>query len=205
MVAIVFAAAGLALLFSSVFSFLACSGGFLFSGLSAGFVTLVATGFCAVTTPVIALFFRCFDWRKLLMVVSVCALAAVGLLSYSDTRQHMQIFMTSSPLQSGLRVHHGRSILFSSFVHFTGPPAAIASLLQSKGLLEVPAEPPESSDYTGFSNRERSRVSWGWWQPTSMPSAKFYFLHHKSNAIQGWSEGWWVSGATNEVYAFISG
>jgi hypothetical protein len=204
MVTIVLAAAGLALLFSSVFSFIACSGGFLFGGLSADFVTLVATGFCAVITPVIALFFRCFGWRKLLMVVPVCALVAVGLLSYLDTRQHMQIFMTSTPVPSGLRVHHGRTVLFSSYVHFTGPPATIASLLQSKGLLEVPAEPAESSDYAGFGSRGRSKVSWGWWQPTSMPSARFYYLLHKSEAIQGWSEGWWVSGATNEVYAFIS-
>ncbi len=38
-----------------------------------------------------------------------------------------------------------------------------------------------------------------------MPGARFYFLHHKSEAVQGWSEGWWVSGTTNEVYAFIGG
>jgi len=209
MVAIVFGAAGLALLFSAAFSFVACAGGFLFSGLSAGFVTFVAAGVCAVIASVTAVIFRRrqrhFGWRTLLVVVSVCALVAVGVLSYLDTRQHMQIFMTGSPEPSGLRVHHGRSILFSSYVHFTGSPSTIASLLQSKGLLEVPSEPPESSDHTGSGSRERSKVSWGWWQPASMPGARFYFLHHKSEAVQGWSEGWWVSGATNEVYAFIGG
>ena len=206
MVAIVFAAAGLALLVSTVLSFIACSGGFLFTGLSAGFVTLVAAGVCAVITPLTALFFRRrqrhFGWRTLLILVSVYATLAVAILSYLDTRQHMRIFMTSSPVPSGLRVRHGRSILFSSYVHFTGPPTAIASLLQSKGLVEVPAEP---SDNPGFGSRERTKVSWSWWQPTSMSNAKFFFLHHKSDAVQGWSEGWWVSGATNEVYAFIGG
>jgi hypothetical protein len=117
----------------------------------------------------------------------------------------MQIFMTGSSVPSGLRVHHGRSILFSSYVHFTGPPATIAPLLHSKGLLEVPAEPSESSDYTAFGSREQSKTSWGWWQPTTMSNPRFFFLHHKSEAVQGWSEGWWVSGATNEVYAFIGG
>lgn len=208
-VAIVFAAAGLALILSAALSLVACAGGFLFSGLSAGFVTFVSAGVCAVITPITAAIFRRrqrhFGWRPLLIAVLVCALLAVSVLSYLDTRQHMRTFLTCSPVPSGLRVHHGRSILFSSYVHFTGSPATIASLLQSKGLLEVPAEPPESSDYTGFGSRERSKVAWGWWQPTSMPGARFYFLHHKSEAVQGWSEGWWVSGATNEVYAFIGG
>jgi len=209
MVAVVLASAGLALLFSSGFSFFACSGGFLFSGISAFFVTAVAAGVCAVVTTITALLLRRrqrhFGWRTLHLVVLVSAFVAVGILSYFDTQQHMRIFMTSSPVPSGLRVHHGRSILFSSYVHFTGPPATIASLLQSKGLLEVPAEPPETPDYTPFGSRERSKVSWEWWQPTSMPSPRFYFLHHKSEAVQGWSEGWWVGGATNEVYAFIGG
>lgn len=208
-VAIVFAAAGLGPFLSAVFSFIACSGGFLFSGLSAGFVTFVAAGVCAVISPLAAVFLnrrqRHFGWRTLLMVVSVCALIAVGVLSYLDTRQHMRIFMSSSPVPSGLRIHHGRKFLFGSYVHFTGPPATIASLLQSKRLLEVPAEPPESGDYNALGCRKESKASWGWWQPTSMPSPRFYFLHHESLEVQGWIEGWWVSGATNEVYAFISG
>jgi hypothetical protein len=38
-----------------------------------------------------------------------------------------------------------------------------------------------------------------------MPGARFFFLHHTGDSGQGWSEGWWVNGETNEVYAFISG
>ena len=209
MIAVVFASVGLALLHASGLSLLACSGGFLFSGISALFVTIVAAGICAVVTPITALLLRRgqkhFGWRTLLMVVSLTAFIAVGILSYLDTRQHMRIFMSFSPAPSGLQVHRGRSMLFSSYVHFTGPPATIASMLQSKGLLEVPAEPTATSDYTGFGSRERTKVSWGWWQPTSMPSPRFYFLHHESETVQGWSEGWWVSGATNEVYAFVGG
>jgi hypothetical protein len=209
MVAVFFASAGLALLLASGFSFLACSGGFLFSGISAYFIILVAAGVCAVMTPVTALLFRRrqmhFGWHTLLIEVSVLAFVAVGILSWLDTRQHLRIFMTSSSLPSEVRVHHGRSTLFSSYVHFTGPPADIASLLQSKGFVEVPTEPPETSDYTAFGSRERSKASWNWWQPASMSNPRFFFLHHKSEAVQGWSEGWWVSGATNEVYAFIGG
>lgn len=210
MVAIVCGVAGFALLSSAACSFIACAGGFLFSGLSAGFVIFQAAGVSALIASVAAAIFRrrrqYFGWRTLLVTVSACTIVAVSVLSYLDTRQQMRIIMTNSPLPSGLRVHHGTSFLFSSYVHFTGPPATIASLLRSKGLLEIPAEPPDSSDHTAFGNREQSKKkSWGWWQPTSMPGARFYFLHHESKAVQGWSEGWWVSGATNEVYAFISG
>ena len=209
MVAVLFASAGYALLIASGFSLLACSGGFLFSGLSVFFVVPVAAGVCAVMTLLTALFFRRrqrhFGWRTLLIEVSVLAFVAVGVLSWLDTRQNMRIFMTSSPVPSGLRIHHGRNILFNSYVHFTGPPSAIASLLQSKGLVEVPTEPPETSDVSGFSSRDRTKVSWSWWQPAAMSNPRFFFLHHKSEAVQGWSEGWWVNGATNEVYAFISG
>ena len=209
MVAVFFASAGLALLLASGFSLLACSGGLLFSGISALFVVLVAAVVCGVMTLLTALYFKCrqwhFGWRTLLMEVFVFAFIAVGILSWLDRRQNLRIFMTPSPVPSGLRVHHGRSLFFSSYVHFTGPPAAIASLLQSKGLVEVSAGSPITSDLSGYSSRELTKVPWGWWQPTSMSNPRFFFLHHKSNAFQGWSEGWWVNGTTNEVYAFISG
>jgi len=209
MVVVVLASTGLALLGVSGFSFLACTGGFLFSGISTFFVALVAVAVCALVTPVTALVFkrrqRHFGLRTLFIEVAVLAFVAVGVLSWLDTRQHLQIFTDPSPVPSGLRVHHGRSILFSSYVHFTGPAATIASLLQSKALVEVPAEPPETSDFTAFASREQTKVPWSWWQPTTMSNPKFFFLHHKSEAVQGWSEGWWVNGATNEVYAFIGG
>lgn len=209
MVVVVLASAGFALLLASGLSFLACSGGFLFSGISTVSVALAAVAVCAVVTSVTALVLRRrqrhFGWRTLFMEVAVLALVVVGVLSWLDTRHNLQVFMNSSPVPSGLRVHHGRSILFSSYVHFTGPADTIASLLQSKALIEVPAKPPETLDSTGWGSRERTKVSWSWWQPATMSNPKFFFLHHTSTAPQGWSEGWWVNGATNEVYAFIGG
>jgi hypothetical protein len=48
--------------------------------------------------------------------------------------------MKPEPVPKGLRVHHGRSILFSSYVHFSAPPEVIASIIKSKGLLQVSTE-----------------------------------------------------------------
>jgi hypothetical protein len=108
-------------------------------------------------------------------------------------------------MQSGLRVHHGRGILFSCYVNFTGSPAAIAQLIQVKALLEVPVEVPDKPDAGAFMAREAMKVPWDWWQPSTLHNARFFFRHHQSEAVQGWNEGWWVSATTNEVYAFISG
>jgi hypothetical protein len=143
-----------------------------------------------------------------LLVVALALLGIIGTVYLTlrlNARHSLEIFLRPSPVPSDLRVLHKRGTLFSSFYHFSGSPAVIDSIIQLKGLVEVPTEPPESSDMSGFSAKERTKVSWEWWQPTSMPGARFYFLHHKSEAVQGWSEGWWVSGATNEVYAFIGG
>jgi len=203
------ASAGLALVFACAFAFLACYGGLLFGGLDTFFTVLFTTCSCALVPPVAALVFKRkgkhFAWRTLFIEVLVLALVAVGLLSWLQTRQHLQIFMKPKPVPSGVRVRHGRSILFSNYVHFTAPPGAIASIIQSKELVEVPAELPDKPDITGFSSRERTKVSWGWWQPASMSNPRFFFRHHQSDAVQGWAEGWWVNGATNEVYAFIGG
>lgn len=209
MVAAVFASAGFALVVASGLSIVACSVGFLFRGISTFLIPLLAAGVCTALTSVTALVWRrrqrYFGWRTLLIEVSVLALVAVGIFSWADTRQHLRIFMSPSPVPRGLHIHHGRSIMFSSYVHFSGPPTVIASLLQSKGLAEIPAEPPEGNDWTSYGARQQTNSSWDWWQPGAMSNARFFFLHHKSLAVQGWSEGWWVNGATNEVYAFISG
>jgi hypothetical protein len=205
----ILASAGLALVLACAFSFLACQLGLLFTGLDAFIVVLLGTAFSAILTPVTATVFKrkgkYFAWHTLFIEDALLVLVAVGSLSWLSTRQHLRIFMNPVPVPSGVRVHHGRSILFSSYVHFTGSPAAIASLLHSKGLVELPADPPETSDITGFSSRERTKVAWSWWQPATMSNPRFFFLHHKSDAVQGWSEGWWVSGAMSEVYAFIGG
>jgi hypothetical protein len=209
MIAAVFSSAGLALVLTSTFAFLACSRGYLFSGIDTFFSVIVTTGLCAIATPVTALVFRRkqihFAWHTLFIEVPILALVAIGLLSWLQTRQHLQIFMNPEPVPSGVRVYQGSKDFFSSYIHFSAPPASIARLIQSKGLVEVPAEPPQTSDYTAFGSRQQSKVSWSWWQPARMTNPKFFFLHHTSKAVQGWSEGWWVNGATNEVYAFIGG
>lgn len=206
---IVVATVGPAILLSAAFSLGACRGGFLFSGVSAVFVSVAAAAVCLVVTPVTALVLRLrrshFGWGTLLGVVSVCAFIAVAALSYFDTRQTMRILMTGSPVPGGLRVHRGSSGLFRGYVRFSGPPGVLASLMHSKGLKEVPAEPTEPSVLTGFGAREQSKTPWGWWNPTSMPGARFYFRHHTTEAGEAWTEGWWVSGATNEVFAFFGG
>jgi ABC-type spermidine/putrescine transport system permease subunit II len=83
MILVVLASAGLALLLASGFSFLASSGGFLFSGISTLFVALVAVAVCAVVTSVTALVLRRrqrrFGWRTLFMEVAVSAFG--GLLN----------------------------------------------------------------------------------------------------------------------------
>ncbi len=195
---------GLALLLTSGFSFLACSAGFLFSGVSALFVTLVASVFCVIIALTTAAYFRrkqlSFGGRTLVVELVILAFIAVGILSWLDTRHQLRLIMRTSSVPSGLRVHRGRNVLFNCNVHFTAGPADIASLIQSKGLIEVPENSPVTSDSSAADIREQSKTHWGWWKPTSMANPRFYFLHHTS---EGWGEGWWVSGATNEVYAFI--
>jgi hypothetical protein len=144
--------------------------------------------------------------RRLLAVALalVGIIAAVWVILRLNARHNLEIFLNPSPVSSELRVLHSRGTLFSSYYHFTGPPAVIASVLQSKGLVEVPADPPETSDMTSFSARERTKTSWDWWQPSALSKPRFFHLHHESQAVQGWDEGWWISGETNEAYAYIS-
>ena len=209
MLAVFLASAGLALMLSCAFAISACYLGILFSGGDTFFAVLVAMAFCSIVVPVTALVFkrkgRHFAWRMLFTEVVLLALVAVSLLSWLQTRQHLEIFMNPEPVPREVHVHHGRSILFSSYVHFSAPPAVIAAIIQSKGLVEVPNEVPNKWDVSGYSMQQRTKVSWDWWQPAAMSNPRFFYRHHESLAVQGWSEGWWVNGATNEVYALISG
>lgn len=203
------ASAGLGLLLASGFALLASYLGLLFGGFVALSTVLVTAAFCAFVTPATALFLTRrggnFSWCTLCVEVLCLVVVAIALLSLRSTREQLQIFMNPEPVPSEVKVHRGRSILHSSFVHFTAPPTAIASLIRTKQLVEVPAEMPDGTDLSGYSSRQQTKDSWDWWQPTSMPNPRFFFRHHKSQAIQGWAEGWWVSGETNEVYAFIGG
>ena len=144
--------------------------------------------------------------RLLAVVLALVAtIAAVCVALRLNARHKLLIFLSPSPVPSELRVLHSRGTPFNSYYHFTGSPAAIASVLQSKGLVEIPAEPPETSDTTSFSAREQTKNSWDWWQPETMSKPRFFHLHHKSQAVQGWDEGWWINGETNEAYAYIKG
>lgn len=119
----------------------------------------------------------------------------------------MEILLNPMPMPADLRVHRGQSFLHGAQVHFTGTPTFISALIEAKQLVEVPAALPDDGDLdlSKVSARRQSAEERGWWRPASMPGAKFYYLHHKSQAIQGWAEGCWVNGETNEVFAFIGG
>jgi hypothetical protein len=148
---------------------------------------------------------KCFTPRVLLIEILLITFVGFGVLSWTDTQNNLRIIMTPFPVPNGLRVHHGRNTLFGGYVNFTGPPSVISALLHSKGLVEVSTNLPDSSDIGGFVEKATTTNSWDWWQPNTMPNPRFYYRHHDSNAAQGWSEGWWVNDATNEVYAFIGG
>lgn len=208
---VIFVSVGLALFLCCILAFFACSFGMLLSGIEAIFAVFVSTVLCVVAISIISIIFKRkgkhFTWRSLFVTVAILSTIICGLQFWTQTRHDLKIFFEPSPLPAGLHVYRGRTILFSSYVHFTAPPSAIAAIVQSKGLIEVPAEIPDegTNDLSGFSARENTKKSWGWWQPTNMPNSKLFFRHHESEAVQGWTEGWWINGATNEVYAFISG
>ncbi|MEQ2006842.1 MAG: hypothetical protein ABMA26_08590 [Limisphaerales bacterium] len=119
----------------------------------------------------------------------------------------MELLLSPMPMPADLRVRRGQGFLHGTQVHFTGSPAFISALIQAKQLVEVPAAPPDGGEFdlSGFSARRQSAEERGWWRPASMPGAKFYYLHHKSQATQGWAEGCWVNGETNEFFVFIGG
>jgi len=125
----IFASIGLALLLSSLFAFFAYSLGILFGGLDAFFAMLVTMVFCAYAIPITSVIYKRkgkhFAWRVFFIEIIILALVIGGSLSWLQTRQALKIFFNPCLLPSGLHVYHGRNILFSSFVHFTAPPAAI--------------------------------------------------------------------------------
>ena len=204
---IVLGSAGLTLLAASGFAVLACSVGILFEGIPLLFVVLQSVAVCVAVTSVTALVLkrkrRHFGWRTLLAEVAVVPLIAVGVLSVLDTRQRLKGLTHPASVPSGLRVLHGSMGPFVNEVHFAGPPDGIASVLQSRGLVEVPLEPPQhlDLDLQGWKWREQTKVLRGWWKPTSMMSPKFFFREHSAGETNaGWVEGWWVNGSTSEVY-----
>ena len=207
---------GFCVISSYALASVATSFGLLFSGFAFGYTVLAAIIVSACLAVVVATFCKSlkvlFRWAATLISVVLSGVVVVGCLSYIQTKQEIKIFMAPVSVPQNIVVHNGRSIMFSSYVHFSGPAEKIAEIIKAKELAEVPAEFQESLDVskapidgTSFSAREQTKTSWDWWQPTKMSNPKFYFRHHKSEAVQGWSEGWWVNDKTNEVYATIGG
>ena len=206
-----FGSAGLGLPLACVLAVLADYVGLVFSGLDS-IGTVVATTFvCALLTLATAIRFkrkgRHFGWRTLFVEVTVLTLVGVVLLSWIGTRLRLRIFMNPEPVPRELKVLHSRSDLFTSYVHFTAPPAVIAKLIQLKELVETPDDPEQALAFPGYYVMQRTKESRDWWQPVTMSNPRFYFRPHQSQApqAQGWYEAWWVNGATNEVYAIVGG
>jgi len=202
-------AVGTAVVAAYVSALLARRIGMLFSGLDTA-IALVASAVvslivAAITEMIVRRKGKDADWRVLVIEVLLVGSVVVLLLGWAQTRDHMRIFMNPLPIPNEVRVHHGQSVLFNSFVHFTAPPTVVAALLKSKEFVEVPDEVSDQRDISGYGVRQRTKVSWDWWQPATMSGPRFYYRHHKSDAVQGWMEGWWVNGATNEVYAHTGG
>lgn len=188
---------------------LACHFGILFSGLST-FAVVLETIVCSAIAVSVTAFVakrkgKKLGWRTLHIEYSVLALVMVGVFSWIHTRQMLQIFLKPVPVSNEVRVQQGRDVLFNSYVHFTATPAIIAETIKAKELVEVTDAIPENGELSTYNLRESSKVSWSWWQPATMSKPRFYYRHHQSDAVQGWFEGWWVNGETNEVYAHIGG
>lgn len=187
------------------------SKGALFGGVDAVVATLISGCCCALGLTVVAVIGerrgRALSWLAGLLAAVTLSVVTVATWSHFSTRRNMKLLLNPMTMPADLRVRRGQGFLHGAQVHFTGSPAFISALIQAKQLVEVPAVLPDGGelDLSGFSARRQSAEERDWWRPASMPGAKFYYLHHKSHAIQGWAEGWWVNGATNEVYAFIGG
>jgi hypothetical protein len=195
-----FVSAGFALVASCLFAVVACYLGILFSGLDTVFAVIVATGCCVIVGLLTAVackrYAKQFTWPSLFCEVMLLALVVVGLMSWFQTRDKLKLFL--DPVPSSLHVHHGRSDLFGCYIHFSAPSAIIAAIIQSKQL----APPANDSEQI---EEDRMKISRNWWQPDTMSNPRFFMRHHTSDAVQGWTDGLWVNGVTNEVYAFITG
>lgn len=200
---------GLGLVLGWLLAWVAEANGLLFGGVDVVFATLISGCCCGLATAITAALLERkggnFTWQAGCLGAVALSVAATSLWSFFCTRKNLEILISPMQVPADLRVQRGHRFLHSMHVHFIGSPATISALIQAKQLVEVPAALPDvgEPDIASFSARRQSAEEWDWWRPASMPGAKFYYLHHKSQAIQGWAEGWWVNGATNEVYAFI--
>jgi len=203
-IARVFICVGLALTTSYLLAWLANHIGILFTGTHTFFAILMGTIVSCVAAAVIEFIFKRkakqFTWRSLVISVTLTSFIVVGFLSWSQTRDALKLFV--NPVPSNLHVNHGYSDLFATYVHFTAPPEIIIAVIQSHQL----ASPTNADDSLEQIEKDKvTKTSCNWWQPATMSNPKFFMRHHESQAVQGWTEGWWINDATNEVYAFIGG
>ncbi len=202
---------GLGLGLGWLVTWIAEANGMLFGGVDAFVAAMLSGCGCAFGATIAAAILKgrggSLPWQAGLVGALVLSFGTTSVVSLFSTRKNLEILMNPMPVPAELRVLRGQRYLHGMEVHFTAAPEAISALIRSKRLVEVPAEPGDENtlDISDHSARRQSGKQRSWWRPTSMPGAKFYYLHHKSQAIQGWAEGWWVNGATNEVYAFIGG
>jgi hypothetical protein len=208
MLAAFFVSGYLALAFSFCYAVAASFLNLAFGGIVVFGTVVMTTGIGAVAGLLIGLILK---WRRkplmfrsLLIEVAIVSAVGVAVMSWRQKREILEILFKPAPVPPGVRVLNGRQELFGVHVHFTAPPGVLSSVIQAKGLVEVP-ETEEGTDSPGWPAREQSKRVWDWWNPTNMPGAKFFFRHHLSQAVQGWTEEWWVNGETNEVYADSGG
>jgi hypothetical protein len=201
--------AGLSLGLTIALSLAAQARGLLFEGFDTYFTVVVVTAACVIVGWVTAVSCQYIgkpvSTRQLSMVVLLLSTSLVALSSRVQTNQKLKIFLQPMPVSSEVKIIHGRTTLHCGYTHFTAPQSLIAAAIQAKQLIEVPALSGED----GLSHEEITArtisAPWDWWQPATMPKGKLFYKHHKSQAPQGWHEGWWVNEQTNEVYAFIGG
>jgi hypothetical protein len=186
-----------------LFALLANHIGILFTGTPTLFAIMLGTIISCIVAAVTKFIFKRkakqFPHRLLAFEVILTAFIAVGFLSWYQTHDFLKIFMNPVPVPSSVHVYQGRGQLFSAYVHFSAPPEVITSIIQSHQLFSPTNGSLEQIE------QDRMKTSWDWWQPATMSNPKFFMRHHESLAVQGWTEGMWINGATNEVYAFISG
>jgi hypothetical protein len=197
-----FAYIGLALTTSCLFALFTIHARILFSGLDTIFAILDGVITSCIVTLIVKFIFKrkakSFTWRPLIISVVFSSIIVTGFLAWVQTRDQLKMFFSPNPVLSKIHVHEGRSILISSFVHFSAQPEVIVTVIQSRQLTSPTNDFPDSFQVI-------MEKSWDWWQPLSMAHPKFFMRHHKSRAVQGWTEALWINDATNEVYAYIGG
>ena len=199
--------------FAGLASMLACAvgtrGGLLSEGLDCLYAVL---GSCLASLCVVAA--ACavrlrpgggLRWTALIaLAFGTAVLATIGIGHRLLTSQ-VRVLLHPVPATRDMRVVRSRSVMFAGYLHVRCTKAFCAEVIRLKDLREISEDTQPEPDMTPMSARRSTQAMWDWWQPGSMPGARFYFKHHSSDAPQGWSEGVWTNGDMTEMYVFIRG